>query len=184
MCWWRKNNSEDDSDAREALLAEENIVAEPMRKGKKSSKEKQYEDILNKYRKTSAPPQQSIGEQLDPVSCELADPVPESQDSVKTVSRTTSYNQYTLSNKSSVKSKSNLKGSQSAPSAHVSSSFDAIKDTEIQKVQKGLSERGDLLQDVAEKTEELQQNTRHFRSVSKRLKDKQAQKLKKTKLPW
>ncbi|KAL5246685.1 hypothetical protein ACHWQZ_G018787 [Mnemiopsis leidyi] len=184
MCWWRKNNSEDDSDAREALLAEENIVAKPMRKGKKSSKEKQYEDILNKYRKTSAPPQQSIGEQLDPVSCELADPVPESQDIVKTVSRTTSYNQYTLSNKSSVKSKSNLKGSQSAPSAHVSSSSDAIKDTEIQKVQKGLSERGDLLQDVAEKTEELQQNTRHFRSVSKRLKDKQAQKLKKTKLPW
>ena len=59
---------------------------------------------------------------------------------------------------------------------------DSVSD--IQKVQKGLSEREDLLHDVVEKTEELQQNTRHFRSVSRRLKDKQAQKLRKTKLPW
>ena len=184
MCWWRQNNVEDDSDAHEALLAEENTVVAPMRKGKKTNKEKQYEDIMNKYRRTSAPPQQSTSERPDPVPCDLADPIPEHQDSNKTVTRTTSDSQYSKSKNNSVKSKSNLKNSQSAPSASMSSNSDAVRENEVQKVQKGLSERGDLLQDVAEKTEELQQNSRHFRSVSKRLKDKQAQKLKKTKLPW
>ena len=186
MCWWRKNNVEDDNDAREALLAEENTVAEKMTKGKKASvsKEKQYEDILNKYRKSSATPQQPPNENCPPVSTEPLPAVPESPTPSNTVSRTSSDSQYVKSKKNSTKSKSNLKGSQSAPPVPLSQNTNFEGAESIQKVQQGLSERKDLLEDVVEKTEELQQNTRHFRSVSKRLKDKQAQKLKKSKLPW
>lgn len=192
MCWWAKNNVEDDTDAHEALLAADNTVIENMTKGKKSSKEKaskekaskekQYDDILNKYRKSSTSPQEPANENNMPTSSEPSLQASESSAQGVPVARTSSDSSFIKSKK-----KSSLKGSQSAPPrppAPLSQRVNFEAESDIQKVQQGLSERKDLLQDVSEKTEELQQNSRHFRSLSKRLKDKQAQKLKKSKLPW
>lgn len=180
MCWWNRKNVEDGTDAQEALLPSEKTEQMTKSKDKKQSiKEQQYEDVLNKYRKSSDQQvsSQVTNENAAPQVQSGADPTP-ADTPLKQVSRSSS--EPTQSNAKKSK-KSSLKGSQSAPT---SKNVNSEADSGIQKVQAGLSEREDLLQQVTETTEKLQENTRHMRSLSKRLKDKQSQKLKKSLVPW
>ena len=48
----------------------------------------------------------------------------------------------------------------------------------------GLAKRDETLKKTDTKAAELNEDTRNFRSLSRRLKDKQAEKLKNSKLPW
>ena len=48
----------------------------------------------------------------------------------------------------------------------------------------GLAKRGDAMMKMEDKSEELSENTKKFRSLSKKLKEKQAEKLSKSKIPW
>ena len=48
----------------------------------------------------------------------------------------------------------------------------------------GLAKRDDTLKETVDKTSELNDKTRHYRSLSKKLREKQEEKLKRSKLPW
>ena len=176
MCWWNRKNVEDDNDAEEALLPETPNQMTKSKSKKQSVKEKQYEDVLNKYRKSSVQPEQSQVTNENAVPVNNANSKPAENPPMQ-VSRCKSEPPQAATKKTK---KLSLKGSQSSPS-----SKDAVEaGSAVQKVQAGLSEREDLLQQVTETTEKLQENTRHMRSLSKRLKDKQSQKLKKSKIPF
>eukprot|EP00116_Pleurobrachia_bachei_P013627 sb/3473889/ len=77
--------------------------------------------------------------------------------------------------------KSALKGSQSVPSQRKS---ERVSFGEVGRVRELLAERGDKLSAIENQTEEVKSRSKHMRSLSKKLKDKQAAKLAKSKLPW
>ena len=167
---------------------------------KKTAKEKEYENIKNKYRNRNTEANETVAKSAnlqpnhgseEPVPDRSAtlspnmalghspapSPLPSPTLSNKSENKSRSFSAGSSIKKASSKIKSSLKVTKSEPSTSAAGSA-------LDSVRQGLSERGEKLQQTVERTEELRNRTKDFRSVSRRLKDKQAEKLKKSKLPW
>ena len=130
-----------------------------------AEKQKKYEDLKNKYAlqrpgaaATAASPPRSPSSRTKSEVCTAPTRPPPPQSP-----------------------KSALKGSQSIPSQRKS---ERVSFGEVDRVRELLAERADKLSAIERQTEEVKVRSKHMRSLSKKLKDKQAAKLAKSKLPW
>ena len=182
MCWWTKGHVDVDNDARETLLNPDQIedpetAMNKKESKKKAAKEQEYRNVLDKYRKKASPDQGAE-------NANVTVKVTPTSNVVRSNSSASGKHKADPKNKLILQSQSCVEPYSKAKQSTVITNVNNLTDSGLSKVQQGLSERGDKLKKTEEKTEELVNNARHHRSLSRKLKEKQAEKLKKSKLPW
>lgn len=173
MCWWHKRNLDDSDEQKETLLCSdhENVADRAPSKEEKDIKQQKYQEVLNKYKGSCYPDNSSI----------LHESGESYEEDIITNER--SQSPVTSKHKRHVKFKSHLQSSKSLPSPK-SHSVLKPNDSLPSKLSKNIAERVEKLEDINAKTVDLNVKTRNYRSLSKKLKEKQAEKLKKSVFSW
>ena len=172
MCWWHKRRLKDDSDdAKETLLYPGKKEANKETRKENNIKQQKYHEVINKYKDISNP-----GNTTRNISFGSSE---------KPVIGSQSSNSSKMDNqdKKSLKLKSDSQGFKSLPVSHPPK-VQRFENKSLDRVVENVSERGEKLEDIEEKTNELQEKSKHYRSASKKLKERQAQKLKKSVFTW